>query len=190
MGVQKVLLTADAFWNLLALPEFADRRLELIDGEMFEKMSPTLQHGRTARRIYIALSTWLVQNPIGEVVFEVDHYTPDDPHNTRRPDISFIAAGRGDALADEPVPFMPDLAVEIRSPSNRMGGGSGLREKAAYYLAHGTRMVWLVDAGAKQIEVFTPAETRTLNEADTLDGGAVLPGFALPVRVVFADPSV
>jgi Uma2 family endonuclease len=189
MGVQKVLLTADAFWNLLTLPEFADRRLELIDGEMFEKMSPTKRHGYIAAFLVTELMLFLRRRPIGMVYTEVDHYTPDDPHNTRRPDISFIAAGRGDALGDEPVPFMPDLAVEIRSPSNRMGGGSGLREKAAYYLAHGTRMVWLVDAGSKQIEVFTPAETRTLNEADTLDGGAVLPGFALPVRVVFADPS-
>jgi Uma2 family endonuclease len=188
MGVHKVLLTVESFWSVLALPEFAERRLELIDGEMFEKMSPTRRHGYIAAFLITEMMLFLRAHPIGVVYAEVDHYTPDDPHNTRRPDISFIAAGRGDAVGDEPVPFMPDLAVEIRSPSNRMGGGGGLREKAAYYLAHGTRAVWVVDAGAEQVEVFTSAGRHILSAADTLDGGDVLPGFSLPVRAIFAAP--
>jgi hypothetical protein len=39
------------------------------------------------------------------------------------------------------------------------------------------------------VEVYTPgAPARLLGLEDTLDGGAVLPGFTLPVRAIFAAP--
>jgi len=53
-------------------------------------------------------------------------------------------------------------------------------------------MVWVVYPDEKVIDVWTPAGddnmlVRTLGINDTLDGGAPLPGFTLPVKNVFPE---
>ena len=81
---------------------------------------------------------------------------------------------------------MPDLAVEIKSPSD---SGRQMREKAEYYLANGARLVWLVYPQKRLIEAYSlDADVEILLEDDTLTGGDVLPGFASAVAEVFADP--
>jgi Uma2 family endonuclease len=83
------------------------------------------------------------------------------------------------------VPEMPDLAVEIQSPDQPL---KMLREKARYFLAHGTRIFWLVLPDKQLVEVYTPTDEQVLNVEDTLSGGDVLPGFTLAVRDIFRDP--
>ena len=81
---------------------------------------------------------------------------------------------------------MPDLAVEIKSPDDSV---RQLREKAAYYLANGARLVWLIYPQQRMIEVYDPdADVEILVEGDLLTGKEVLPDFNLPVAEVFADP--
>ena len=77
----------------------------------------------------------------------------------------------------------PLVAVEIRSESNTW---PELREKASRYLEHGTRMVWLVDTDARSMELrVTDASPQTLRGDDLIEGGAVLPGFRLPLSDLF-----
>ncbi|MFQ3657833.1 MAG: Uma2 family endonuclease, partial [Anaerolineae bacterium] len=54
------------------------------------------------------------------------------------------------------------------------------------YLQHGCPLVWLVYPRLKLVEVFTPTERHLLSMGETLRGGEVLPGFAVPVSDVFA----
>ena len=52
---------------------------------------------------------------------------------------------------------------------------------------HGCSLVWSVDAGGRTVTVYRQQEEpQTLGEADVLDGGDVVPGFALPLRQLFA----
>lgn len=63
-----------------------------------------------------------------------------------------------------------------------------LRAKAAYYLDNGAQQLWLVYPDKQMIEVLYPDGDFDIYRADeTLPGGAVLPGFALPVSNVFAE---
>jgi hypothetical protein len=74
----------------------------------------------------------------------------------------------------------PDLAVEGLSPGDRPGS---VADKILYYLLNGVRLVWLIDPDRRIMQVFTPdCVMRDLTEDDTLDGGDVLPGFAVAVR--------
>lgn len=78
---------------------------------------------------------------------------------------------------------MPDIAVEVKSPSKT---NIGLRNKAAYYIEQGSRMVWLIYPAKQLVEVYRPdrdLEILTMN--DVLDGADVLPGFSLPVKDIF-----
>jgi Uma2 family endonuclease len=91
-------------------------------------------------------------------------------------------------VSDTPVPSLhPDLAVEVLSRGNT---DEEMDEKLRDYFASGATLVWLVDPDSRSVLVFTspnrPA-ARRLSGADVLDGGPVLPGFALPVRDLFAE---
>src|SRR3712207_6860101 len=47
----------------------------------------------------------------------------------------------------------------------------------------GVRLVWYVEPESRTVRVYTsPSDLQLLTEADTLEGGEVLPGFYLPIR--------
>jgi len=179
------LMTVDAFEALIARPENAERRLELIDGEIAEKM-PTQKHAATVGifqgEIYIHLKTY----PIGWGMVEARYRMPADDHNARLPDVSFVI-GRDRPLTQKgSAPYMPDLAIEVKSPDDSF---KAMRRKADYYLANGTRLVWLVHLEKRLVEVYRPdADVEILTEDGILSGEDVLPGFSLPLRTVFAVP--
>jgi Uma2 family endonuclease len=107
----------------------------------------------------------------------------------RIPDVAFFSWDRmpGRRRPPEPIPTLaPDLAVEILSRSNTR---AEMRLKRQDYFAVGVRLVWEVDPVARTVSVYTAVEPAALvlTEAATLDGGAVLPGFALPPRELFAE---
>jgi Uma2 family endonuclease len=106
----------------------------------------------------------------------------------RIPDVAFISWERlpNRRVPSEPIPGLaPDLAVEVLSASNTC---REMARKRQEYFAAGVRLVWLVDPAARTVEVYTtPEQCTLLHEADTVEGGTVLPGFMLPLREVFAE---
>jgi Uma2 family endonuclease len=183
MVVQKKLYTVEEFEEFIALPENADRLFELIHGEIVEDM-PTELHGYIALKLGARILAYVEDHQLGRVTVEARHRVSEDDHNVRIPDIAFTSKDRALPMVTEgSVPQLPDLVVEIKSPSDAY---IGMREKADYYLAHGTRMVWLIFPEKNMIEVYEPdQDVVILLEDETLDGGDVLPGFTLPVRSVF-----
>jgi Uma2 family endonuclease len=107
------------------------------------------------------------------------------------PDVGFYGAERAALITDEdkPLPFAPDLAVEVASPSQ---DAEDMAAKARTYLSGGTRLVWIVWPHGSHIDVWRPESqdrpVRTLTIADTLDGEEVIPGFSTAVAEIFADP--
>jgi Uma2 family endonuclease len=109
------------------------------------------------------------------------------PGVVRLPDLSFVY---WDRLPDRMVPaepilgLAPDLAVEVLSPGNTKGE---MALKVREYFLAGVGLVWLVDGDKRTVRVYTaPDQSVRLTEAQTLDGGDVLPGLRLPLREVFA----
>jgi hypothetical protein len=81
--------------------------------------------------------------------------------------------------------LVPDLAVEVLSPSNTE---AEMARKRQEYFAAGVRLVWMVDPDARTVTVYTaPDQSTVLGEVDTLSGDPVLPGFTLPLRDLFAE---
>ena len=82
---------------------------------------------------------------------------------------------------------MPDLAVEIKSPSNSM---AELYRKSAIYLENGAQLVWLINPMKRIAEVCRlddqdQLKIETVGIDGKLDGEDVLPGFELPLRQLF-----
>ena len=182
--VQTRLVTIDQFEDFIALAENADRRFELIHGEVVEKV-PTEKHSMCSANLYDALRDFVKPRDLGRVLFEVRRKIPGDEHNARLPDVEFTSKARVlPVVSQGAVPQMPDLAIEIKSLSD---SNIDLREKALYYLKNGSRMVWLVFTDKKQVEVYTEESVITLSMDDMLDGGDVLPGFTMAVKAIFAE---
>ena len=62
-----------------------------------------------------------------------------------------------------------------------------MTRKLGEYFKAGVLLVWIVDPRARTVAVYTKAaqEPLILGEADTLDGGDVLPGFQLVLQDLF-----
>ena len=61
-----------------------------------------------------------------------------------------------------------------------------MKRKIGEYFTAGVRLVWLVFPKTRAVRVYTsPKDVEALAEADTLTGGDVLPGFALPLAKLF-----
>jgi Uma2 family endonuclease len=178
-------MTADEF---LALePDKRWRRRELIDGEIVVN-EPSYMHNRSQFRIGFALEAWIrggpargtAGNPLDVALHE---------HNVFAADLFWYRDGRAPQLtAKAPYPI-PDLAVEIRSPSTwRYDIGA----KKASYERHGLPELWLVDTAANVVLVFRRSmpEAPDFDVSEELDTEAtltspLLPGFALAVKEIF-----
>lgn len=170
------------FERFIALPENSDRMFELIHGEIVEKML-TEEKGILVLKIGSELLTFVQTHHFGRVGTHTLHHNPQDRLNYRLPDISFTADTTTPIVKEGAVPRFPDLAVEVITPSDSY---RQMREKAAYYLANGVKLVWLFNPETLLVDVYRANGERLLiGESDVLDGGDVLPGFAMPVSDVF-----
>lgn len=171
-------LTVDAFARLLAQPDYQDRHIELIDGEIVEEM-PNSTHASLAFRLAFLLGTYLSGNPIGMGLVEPRVQVAD---HSLIPDVAFVSAARASLITpDQALSFVPDLCIEIASPGQPM---ALLSRKAAFYLTHGARMVWLIYPDRGIVEWLTPTARDLLTGQMAIDGGDVLPGLALTVAEV------
>jgi Uma2 family endonuclease len=78
---------------------------------------------------------------------------------------------------------LPELCIEVVSPNDL---ADEIETKVEEYLQAGVRLVWVVYPRHERVYVYDSAtQLRRLTRADTLDGGSVLPGFALPLADLF-----
>ncbi len=118
--------------------------------------------------------------------FKLQESTESGIKGARVPDLFYISYSRLPPNSDFHIipSFAPDLAVEVISESE---SHTKILKKTADFLDHGTRLVWHVIGTLRQVHVFTPDNRAgtILTDPDTLTGGDVLPGFAVPVRAIF-----
>ncbi|HYO89877.1 MAG TPA: Uma2 family endonuclease [Candidatus Limnocylindrales bacterium] len=180
--LQTRLITIDEFEAWEALPANRERSFELVHGEIVEKAMPTELHGVIVANLIAALWLAIRQLGGGRVGAEIRNRMPGDEHNARQPDVSYYADTTRPIVTRGPVRGMPDIAAEVKSPNDSY---KTMREKADYYLANGSRIVWLIFPEERSVEVHQAGMLEILGVNDTVDGGDVLPGLALPVRDLF-----
>ncbi len=158
---------------------------DLVDGRL-ERMSPTGgEHGLIASRLNIYLGSYVLEHGLGdtfaaETAFVLDPAT----RNVRGADVAFVATARLAAVGEGAMPFPPDLAIEVISPSDRL---TNVRKKVAAYQRAGVPLIWVVNPRRQTVEVYHQDDVgpTTLGLDGELDGEHVIPGFMLSVRTVF-----
>lgn len=190
MATQERVYTVDDVWQLEQQPLSPTDKYYLIDGELLVKMAPTELHGDVATRLSTHLFLYVDEHGLGRVTGEVGFHPPGDRGTVLLPDVAFTSISRmAQPARSSYVPYMPDLAVEIISPSQSL---AQVRRKAEVYSHHGTGLVWLLDPAAKFAEIWRREEDGALlNERITgdgeLSGGDILPGFPLPLSRIFTN---
>ncbi len=173
--------------DLLTLVEGDNKRLcELVDGTLVEK-PVGFEESLIALAIAFALDVFVRERKLG-IVVGPDATLRMSVGNIRLPDVSFISINDlpGGKRPKDKVPRLPPtFAIEVISESNT---AAEMHQKKLEYFASGSTLVWLIYPKTKSIEVFdapTEVPVQSLSGADVLDGGAVLPGFSMPLSEVF-----
>ena len=181
------LLTDEALVTAKELFEHPEwNPCELVRGKVI-RMSPAGgKHGLVAGRMFASIHLFVKMQRLGEVfAAETGFYIEHDPDTIRAPDVSFLSRERipVGGIPDEFIPIVPDLAVEVLSPSDTW---KEVDKKAAEYLRAGVRLVWGVESRTRRARVYrTGRATLELNESQSLSGEDVLSGFELKLSDVF-----
>lgn len=182
MSVTAGRMTVEEFEKVALLPENADRRLEYVGGEVVEVGSNN-SSSLVAVRIAAQLLTFVEQHTPGFVTGADGGYIVSGERYI--PDVAFTSRDRQPSpsrAAWNPEP--PDLAVEVLSPSD---DPDVLRIKVGNYLSAGT-VVWVVNPDRQRVEIYAPGQpVQKVSAGETLEGGAVLPGFSLAVESIFPE---
>lgn len=168
---------------------------EIINGEIVEMPPMSFHATKLASRLARKLGNFADDHALGEVVTETLFHIPttDDPTRNRRPDAAFVsyqrwAKDRLESPSENAWDVIPDLAIEVVSPSDR---AIELLEKVREFLEAGVRQVWVVYPRPGVIYVYDSIESvHPVGRAGVLDGGDILPGLRLPLADLFVYPTI
>lgn len=176
------LLTAEEFFRL-----YEDENVELVNGIVVEnEMPPSPRHGKVCAKATFLIASHVYAHDLGHVMSNDSAVIlTRDPDTVRGADVSFYSYARlpkGD-VPEGLLPAVPELVVEIRSPSNTW---PKLLFKRDQYLAGGVRVVVVLEPEKSTATVYRSGENPEPISGDTpLALPDVLPGFAVPVRRFF-----
>jgi Uma2 family endonuclease len=151
------------------------------------------RHGVILKRLFAALLNHEQAHPAGEVFVETPFVLVDEPgwvKGARVPDLMFFAADRLDSYrvndpdwGDKPFVLVPDLAVEILSPTDRF---SDVQNKVDGYLRDGVQLVWVVDSSRNSVTIYHGDRYSTRTGDANLTADDLLPGLSIPLSDIFA----
>ena len=163
------------------------RLFELVDGVLLEKAMGSPE-SFLASSIIVAIGMFLKNHNLG-ILTVPDGMFRMHTGNVRMPDVTFTP---WDNLPGRRMPksavwgVVPGLAVEVLSESNTVGE---MEHKLREYQSLGIEVVWIIDSDALTATIHRlDGTTQHLTATDALTAESVLPGFALPLAELFAEP--
>ena len=159
---------------------------EVIHGRLSMVPAPRPIHQLIVGELLTALTVFLRQDPVGKVFPAPTDVLVEGKAEPVQPDLVFVAAKRLDIVTQRAIEGVPDLTVEVLSPSNWL---DDRRTKFALYAEMGVREYWIVDPDEHTVEVFSLREGRyaltdRFSPDETLRSD-LLPGFEVAVGDLF-----
>lgn len=179
--------------SLWTLEEYAARPKELyyhelVEGELVQKPMGAFAH-LVISNLGQYVVPWAVRTGAGQFFTEAEfQYLPNRPRTVRIPDGVFLTSSRMMAYSweDSFVRLVPDLAVEVVSPSDIF---YDVDRKLAEFFEAGIPRVWIVNPDVPSVRVHRSFEDVViLRPGDELTDEEVLPGFRCPVATLFVRP--
>jgi Uma2 family endonuclease len=146
------------------------KRHEIIDGRHFVNPAPSPYHQIVAGRLFYELMRLVEKPGRGRVLS-----SPIDVHlapgTVVQPDIVVLRPRNASIIGPKKLTGVPDLLVEVLSPSNR---GYDRRTKRDRYERAGVRELWLVDPEHHSVEQLVLGRDRRYRAPVTASGTADL----------------
>ena len=176
----KALMTVEQFAEMITAET---ENYELVDGELIPLPGATFEHNDIRDLLGHLLWVYFRSGVAGHAVSETACRIAKD--TVRIPDLSvFLGEDRLRQIDRKklPVPFPPDIAIEVLSPSE---SAMDVRRKVRDYLGAGSAEVWLVDHANAEVVVHTNSGMRLVSGTDVLES-SLLPGFGIAAAELFA----
>ncbi|MTV24794.1 Uma2 family endonuclease [Nitriliruptoraceae bacterium ZYF776] len=159
-------------------------RVELVHGELFVSPPPIRRHQGAVVAIASALHVWTRRH--GGAVYPAPVGWYVDARSWVEPDVVFLGPAAAAHLSDpRHVDVVPDLVVEVSSPSTRR---LDLIKKRGLYEATGVPTYWFVDLDESVVDVYEPDTTGHYGTPATFGVGAHLDVRAAPgLRLAVAE---
>ncbi len=127
-----------------------DNRYEVFNGELRMVPAPSTDHQFISRNLEVFVWNFVSKNGLGEVLDAPVDVVFDD-EEVYQPDLVFIKKDRLGIIRRDAIHGVPDLIMEIVSPSSVF---YDTVEKKEIYRKYGVNEYWLVFPDEKAIEVF------------------------------------
>lgn len=173
------------FHDLATFPDDGKLR-ELVDGQVVEWDVPTYEHGFLLFALGGELRRFTREHHLGQVVGgDTMVLIQGSESDTRGADIAFYRRGRlPKDIRASATTTVPDLVVEIVSPSDRPGQ---IVAKVRDWLRAGVTLLWYVYPDTGTTAVYQGTSVRFVGPEEELDGADVLPGFRLRLQDALAE---
>jgi Uma2 family endonuclease len=149
-------------WN--SLPE--GTLCQIVNDKLVMSPAPKISHQSVLGKIYFEISKFLEIDKRG-LAFIAPFDVYFDKENILQPDLAFVANQNLHLLEDKGLVGVPDIVVEILSPST---AHIDLGDKREIYEQHGVKEYFIVDPNNKKVisyyltnNIFAEAETKEGN---------------------------
>ena len=187
MVLEQQFISADEFLEIVEQPDFDNRKVELVEGDIVDMPLPNPIHAAILATLATKLNVFVTESESGRVLVGDAPFvlgrSKEGKDTLRGLDIAYISAERlPGKLPPSPLHLAPDLAVEIISPSNK---AEDIEKKIEQLLDAGASLIWVVYPELRTVKVHTTHGAKTLRQDDALTGGDILPGFEIRVAEIF-----
>lgn len=106
------------------------------------------------------------------------------------PDLGFMVASRVPAKSNKSIKGVPDLVVEIHSPTDLRSKAEreAATQKIKDWQKVGVRIIWAINPRKKEVEVYHSDQAKpvqVLTSNDELSGEDVISGFKIDMKGLF-----
>jgi Uma2 family endonuclease len=166
------------------------KRHELIDGEHYVTPSPNIRHQQISGDLFGLIWTYLDAHPVGRVFHALLDVVFSN-FDVVEPDLLYVSNERAaDVVTPQHIRGVPDIVVEIASPSTRKRDET---IKRRLYERVGVSEYWIVDPETDVVRIYrrtTEGFDRAIElsrEAGDALTTSLMPGLALPLTRFLRD---
>jgi Uma2 family endonuclease len=158
-------------------------KYEVMRGELYMSPASRPRHQRSLLRLSAEMERFVSQRQLGEVyISPIDVILPRNLGTPVQPDILFIRRDNLGIIGETTIDGVPDLVVEILSPSNWI---DDRRTKFSVYAEASIGEYWIIDTRAITVEIYQLVDGRyeivdSYGSGDTV-ASLVLDGFSIAV---------
>jgi len=179
-------MTAIATTELPTAPS-GDVLYEVVDGQIVEMEPMGTYHQIVVGFLFFSLESYVRQNRLGRAVVELLFDFTEQLGRKCRPDLAFVSEEtwpRSRSIDEsDGWQVVPDLAVEIVSPSNSWNEITGKMEE---YFQVGSKQVWVICPAQFKVYVYgSSTSVSILQLGDSLTSETLLPGFSVTLHELF-----